>query len=229
MVCVRSNGGPRKESPRASGTVESERRLTNNDVRPRPCGDRRRGAKWLALAAIAALAVSAASAQYPGGGTGGARGSMGGMGGPSKRMQDGTHNRSSADAPVSLTGQIQFQLGRLEDELKLTVPQQASFRAYSDRVLKLADDIARARFVSRSPETSDTTALQQFDRLADVARNRMTAVEDIVDAGKVLYASLSPQQRTIADRRLAMIALQLAGSGTAPPMAGTEDSPPGSR
>ncbi len=201
-------------------------------MRPDACGERRcagprGGTIRLALAAIAAfgLVVSAASAQYPGGG----RGGMGGMGGSSTRMQDGTRNRMPADTPVSLTGQIQMQLGRLADELQLTPAQQASWGTYSDRVLKLADDIARARFVARSPDASDTTALQQFDRLADVARNRMTAVEDIVDAGKALYAGLSPQQKAIADRSLAMIALQLAGSGTAPPMAGVEEGPPARR
>ncbi|MEO6564404.1 MAG: Spy/CpxP family protein refolding chaperone [Casimicrobiaceae bacterium] len=49
-----------------------------------------------------------------------------------------------------------------------------------------------------------TTAPQRLDALADGARNRLTAVEDIVDAVKALYALLTPEQRNVADRRLAL-------------------------
>jgi hypothetical protein len=95
-------------------------------------------------------------------------------------------------------------------------------------VLKLADDIARTRFAVRKG-TSDASAVQQFDSLADVARTRMTAVEEIVKAGKTLYAGLSPDQQRIADRRLPLIALQLAGAGTVPPTAAMEEAGSGGR
>ena len=50
----------------------------------------------------------------------------------------------------------------------------------------------------------ETTARQRLEVLADGARNRLTAVEDVVDAGKALYAVLTPEQRLVADRRLAL-------------------------
>jgi hypothetical protein len=173
--------------------------------------------KWMAFTAIAALALAApmASAQYPGGGTGGARG---GTGGSPSHLPDPKRGGPVAEGPVSLQYQVQVQLEDLQDALRLTPAQQGIWGAYSDRLLKLADDIARARFVRRA--TGEDTALQQFDRLADVAHNRMTAVEDIAEAGKALYSSLSPDQKRTADRRLALIALQLAGSGTAVPVGG---------
>lgn len=171
--------------------------------------------KWMTFTAIAALALAApvASAQY--GGTGGARAGTGGAG-PTHLPAGKRADTPAADGPVSLQGQVQIQLEDLQDALRLTPAQQGSWGAYSDRLLKLADDIARARFVRRA--TGDDNALQQFDRLADIAHNRMTAVEDIAEAGKALYASLSPEQKRTADRRLALIALQLAGSGTTPPL-----------
>ncbi len=185
--------------------------------------------KWMAFTAMVALALAApmASAQAPGGGTGGARGGTGGPAGshlPAGKRGD----TSAADAPVSLQGQVQIQLEDLQDALRLTPAQQGTFGAYSDRLLKLADDIARARFAARRASGEDT-ALQQFDRLADIAHNRMTAVEEIAEAGKALYAALSPDQKRTADRRLALIALQLAGSGTAPPMPGMEGGSSGKR
>ena len=44
---------------------------------------------------------------------------------------------------------------------------------------------------------------QQIDRQVDAARNRLTALEDIAQSAKALYASLSPEQRPAADPRLA--------------------------
>jgi len=54
---------------------------------------------------------------------------------------------------------------------------------------------------------------------ADTLRNRVTAFEDIAEAGKALYAQLTPAQREIADRRLARVMISLVdvsqGSGGA--------------
>lgn len=48
-------------------------------------------------------------------------------------------------------------------------------------------------------------ALQQLDRAVDVARNRLTALEDIASAAKTLYGSLTPQQKSLADSRFTTI------------------------
>jgi hypothetical protein len=133
---------------------------------------------------------------------------------PPPKARDRDHGN---DAPISLTGQVQEQLDRLEGDLRITAAERPLWSAYADRVLRLADDIARARFITRSSDATDVPAPQQLERLADVARNRLAAVEDIVDAGKALYAGLAPDQKSTADRRLVAIALQLAASGTSPP------------
>ena len=41
--------------------------------------------------------------------------------------------------------------------------------------------------------------------MLDVERNKLTALEDIVQAAKTLYASLTPEQQAAADPRLANI------------------------
>ena len=183
--------------------------------------------KFAAVSLIAVLlsAASIALAQSPSGGT---RGGTGGASGSTSRLPESKGDRRVIDAPVSLQGQAQMQLSELQEELRLTPAQQGSWGAYSDRVLKLADDIARTRFAARRTASGES-ALQQFESLADVARNRMTAVEEIAEAGKALYAGLSPDQKRIADRRLAPIALQLAGAGTVAPTAAMEDAGLGGR
>jgi hypothetical protein len=53
--------------------------------------------------------------------------------------------------------------------------------------------------------------LQRIDRAVDMARDRLTAIEDIALAAKSLYARLTPEQQQVADPRLAnIIALPLA-------------------
>ena len=120
-----------------------------------------------------------------------------------------------ADAPVSLTAQVQVSLERTADDLRINAAQEQLWNAYATRVMRLAEDISRARYVPRDIQIENFSAPQVFDRITDVAQNRLTAVEEIADAGRALYARLSPDQQRIADRRLAGIALSLA-SGTPP-------------
>ena len=155
----------------------------------------------LALAASLALFATAVAAQAPGGMPGGGGRGPGGMAG----------SRAAGEAPAILPPMgiaelVRLQLGELEEDLKLLPAQRAVWSTYADRMAKLADDVARTRAMTRTPEGS---AVAQLDRLGDVARDRLTAVEDIVDAGKALYSTLAPPQREIADRRLARIGLPL--------------------
>ena len=82
------------------------------------------------------------------------------------------------------------------------------WNAYRDRVMGLLDDVRRAGRVA----ASESTAPQRLEALTDIARNRLTATEDIADAGKALYAALSPEQRAVADRRLALPLMTLNGN-----------------
>ena len=181
------------------------------------------------VAATMALALAGADAfaQFPGGGQSGGRGGTGATGG----MQGGRSSQErrgerAPDTPVSLMGQVEMQLDRLEEDLRITAAQQPAWDAFARKVIRLADDVARARFAARAAQDTPTTALQQFDRLADTARNRVTAVEEIVDAGRVLYAGLTPEQKTVADRRLAQVALPLASGVSPPPPPRSDDKAP---
>ncbi len=185
----------------------------------------------LALALAATLAPADADAQYGSGQGGGARGSpgTGQVGGshlpPSRNAQDAR----AADGPVSLGGQVQVNLDRLGEDLRINAAQQMLWDAYATRVIRLADDVSRARFAAREPQVENMTAPQLFDRATEIVQNRLTAVEEIVEAGRALYARLSTEQQRIADRRLAAVAVSLA-SGMPPPGARTDDGPsPGAK
>lgn len=103
-------------------------------------------------------------------------------------------------------------LNELREQLQLKPPQRDAFARYADRVMALAADLQRlpnpARFEGKP-------APGQLDALADIARNRLTAVEDVVDAGKALYESLSEEQKALADARLARLTQPLVESDPA--------------
>lgn len=99
----------------------------------------------------------------------------------------------------SLTEQIEFRLNTLQDELNLRPDQFNVWVVYSDKVKVLAADITRERnraFVKSS-------AVQQINSTIDSARNRLTALQDIAVSAKVLYDTLSADQKWVADAHLA--------------------------
>ena len=178
-------------------------------------------------AAIALAAAAPVSAQFPGGGgTQGGRAGKGGSRGPGADERE----PSPSAALAGLAEQARFQLREFEEDLKLAPAQRAAWSAYADKVQRLADDVYRTRNAVRFPVGA---APEQLDSVAETLRNRLTAVEDIADAGKALYALLTPEQKAIADGRLARIALPLlvpaqsiadgGARGTRPP----GEAPPG--
>jgi hypothetical protein len=133
------------------------------------------------LAAAPAVAFAQMGGKRRGGDKGGAGGAKGG-GAPQINPLEAT-------------------LGEFETDLKLAAEQQKAWNAYADGIRALQRDIAR----DRAPRASDAQLdlAKRLDRAADVARDRLTAVEDIVDSAKGLLKTLSPEQRTMADPRLA--------------------------
>jgi hypothetical protein len=102
---------------------------------------------------------------------------------------------------------LEVTVQELHEDLKLTSGQEPLWQAYIDKVRALGNDLARER--GRRPAQANVE--QQIDRIVDAARNRLTALEDIAQAAKALYAKLSPEQQPAADPRLAnLMALPLS-------------------
>jgi len=162
-------------------------------------------------------AAGAGWAQYPGGGgSPGAR--TGRPGGPGP----GADARAPAQVPADEQARVQLQ--ELHEDLKLTPAQRGPWTVYATRVQQLADDVARHRNDLRFPKGP---APEQLDFVTETVRNRLTAMEDITDAGKALYATLTPTQKTIADDRLARISVPLIAPTQAIQGAGARGMPLG--
>jgi len=144
-------------------------------------------------------------------------GSPGGM-----RRGGGAENRArSSDSTAGVTrltanDEIRLQLTDVRLALKLSPEQAASWQAYEDRVLSLLDDLSRGGEVATGGD-----ALKQIDNRIGIVRNRLTAMEDIADAARKLYAGLSDEQKSVADRALpGTLPTLYSGAGASAPARG---------
>lgn len=153
---------------------------------------------------VASMFVAGAAAQMPGGG---ARPGGGGS------LLGNRSNQQSPDLDARMAGAnfvelVNMRVAQLEEDLNLQPAQLPLWNAYRERVIQMLNDQRRGIRIS----ASEQSAPKRLDALADTARNRLTAVEDIVDAGKALYAVLTPEQKAVADRRLALPLATLTGN-----------------
>jgi hypothetical protein len=158
--------------------------------------------KILAVLLMVVMAAAAASAMaqirggVPGGGSRGSRDGQGGYG--RDQRPGGEQGPAIQEDAVSLT---EYRLQLLREDLRLTPEQQLPWKAYADKVIALAADLSRER--GRLQTTLQMKALPRIDQSVDVARNRLTALEEIASAAKALYGQLAPEQQSLADTRLA--------------------------
>jgi len=120
------------------------------------------------------------------------------------RRRGGSGDREGRPADKAGGGEprvntLEVTLHELEEDLKLSAEQAPLWQSYVDKVRALGNDLARDR--GRRPAPANVP--QQIDRIVDAARNRLTALEDIAQAAKALYAKLAPEQQPAADPRLA--------------------------
>ena len=162
---------------------------------------RKRIALFGALAAYAAVAA----AQIGGGGFPGGMGGRRGNRDNRDRAGDAKNDRA-LDAPRVNT--LEVTLFEFHQDLKLRQEQEPLWQSYADSVRALVSDAARES--ARKP-AAEVPLLKRIERVVDLARNRLTALEDVADRSRTLYNALSPEQKTAADPRLANIVGQAAG------------------
>jgi hypothetical protein len=119
--------------------------------------------------------------------------------------------------------QVQEQLVKAAEALKLTPTQAVLWDAYQEKVGALMADQLKTQVRSLRQN-----APQQIAQKVDVVRNRLTAMEDIQEAAVKLYAALDEGQKKVADQSLAQtipaLYSGLAGGGGAQGERGGERS-----
>jgi hypothetical protein len=174
------------------------------------------------LAGCATIAVAHAQMPAPGGGR------PTGAGGPGGRsIGDAARNNDARVAGANYYDLVLLRISQTEEDLNLTAGQLPAWNTYKERLTRMLDDQRRGARVT----ASETTAPKQLDGLADIARYRLAAVEDVVDAGKAVYAVLTPEQKTVADRKLVLPLATMTGNDAGTevrrtPRPGSDGGPP---
>ena len=153
---------------------------------------------WFAIAVAGFLGVRAVHAQ----GMGGAAGGMGGRNGPGRGAGDckaDATDTAQPSGPMLIHLAAGERLRSLPTELQLTSAQMPLYTRYANAVEKIMLD--ESTWASR-PAPTTGTAMQRMGTQIDLASNRAAGWEDVLDAVKPLYASLSGSQQAIADQRL---------------------------
>lgn len=102
-----------------------------------------------------------------------------------------------ASAGLSIVAELQESLRHAAEALQLTPRQQVLWDNYQEKVGALISDQMKLE-----PYRPRQTAIPAIERRVDTVRNRLSAMEDILDAANKLYASLDERQKQTADRVL---------------------------
>ena len=100
-------------------------------------------------------------------------------------------------SPLASYDYYMERLDAVKKKLKLTDPQQALWADYEKQVSALFVDLKKAK-----ARVGGSTAPQQIGQVLGVTQNRYAAMENIFDASKKLYESLSDSQKKTADEML---------------------------
>jgi len=165
---------------------------------------------WIAAIAVAMiLTVGKADSLAQFGGRGGLGGIFGGArGGRGDHGENRQNQNSHVDRLVPDSyQQTQHNLMMMKTDLRLTPEQEAPWTTFSDKVMAYASDLSLDRARSGIPESQRTavTGLQYIDQATAGARSRVTKLEDIRNSANALYETFTPDQKKIADARMASV------------------------
>jgi hypothetical protein len=140
----------------------------------------------------------------------GGRGGLGGIfGGASRGGRGNTQNSgNNVTRPIPDSyEQTEHRLALMEADLHLTPQQREAWQTFTEKVRAYASDLSRERARTGIPASEGTpiSGLQHIDLITDGARVRVNELEDIRTAANALYATLSPDQKKIADARMVML------------------------
>ena len=137
----------------------------------------------------------------------GGRGGLGGIfGGTSRGARGNTQNNgNSVTRPIPDSyEQTEHRIALMEADLHLTPQQREPWQTFTSKVRAYASDLSRERARTGIPasEGIPISGLQHIDLITDGARIRLNELEDIRTAANALYATLSLDQKKIADTRM---------------------------
>jgi hypothetical protein len=118
-----------------------------------------------------------------------------------RQAEQNRHARRSSHLPGE---RLEARLARLQAALKITDAQKSLWENFAAVVRKHAREADR-RFQERRTQTAERSkrqqlsAIERLERRQQVMAARAQRLNELIAAGKPLYAALSPEQKQVAD------------------------------
>lgn len=154
----------------------------------------------LGMAASLGAASAAYAADGPGAGPGPGPGKFRG----NCMQEDGLGGMRGANVPDL----VDKRLDKIRNDLKITDAQQAAWQTFATRTKQQATEMQALREKMRQgcpaqgASAAPTPAPERLEKAIDFMKQRVGHLEAELAAVKDLYAALTPEQRTIADKVL---------------------------
>jgi len=122
-------------------------------------------------------------------------------------QKDSTHVDRPIPQDADSYEQTEHRLMLMEVDLRLEPAQKGPWQAFAEKVLAYARDLSHERVLAGIPVSAGTSigGLQHIEQTTDLARHRVSELEEIRTAANSRYKTFSPDQRQIADRRIVTI------------------------
>ncbi len=129
---------------------------------------------------------------------GGREGGPNGPGGPGQGFNGTGPGERGGMGGMSVVEQLREQLRETESALQLTPKQAVLWDAYQESVSALMADQLRLA----PHQVPHQAAPRQIEAKAATVRNRLAALEQLIERADALYQSLNDEQKQVADQRL---------------------------
>jgi hypothetical protein len=100
---------------------------------------------------------------------------------------------------------VEARLAQAKTKLQITAAQEAQWNAFADvtrRHAKAADERIKAMRDSKESQSKRLTAVERLERRQQMAADHSQRLTEVIAAAKPLYATLSAEQKAIADDML---------------------------
>lgn len=113
--------------------------------------------------------------------------------------------------PGRAAGFVEGRLAGLKSELAIIPAQESVWNAYADQAKKQADEMQKLHETMRG--TNAGTLPERLELRNQMGKQREAQSEAMSQKLKDLYAALTPEQKSIADRRLGGFGAGMYGPG----------------
>lgn len=119
---------------------------------------------------------------------------------PQTAAPQGNAAASTAEAapPRTLSQMVEHRIADMHSRLQITHAQEAKWNRFAAVMRSNAKQLDAA-YQRRAARLGSMSALQNMESYAQIERSRVNDVERLVPAFRVLYASLTPEQKQMAD------------------------------